>query len=171
MADARGIAEEAAALLRRAGGRCLLAVAGDEYAFGGEAQASLIDPADPGHYDRLLADAVQEAGGALSGVAHVWNVDLPAPAELAGRPLGGEWERIKSLGTHSLLYLAQSLACTGADTGVWIVTQGAQSVPEAERPLAVFQAGAWGLGRYIGQQEMRQYGKGLIDVDPRASAA
>jgi len=171
LADARGIAEEAAALLRRAGGRCLLAVAGDEYAFGGEAQASLINPADPGHYDRLLADAVQEAGGALSGVAHVWNVDLPAPAELAGRPLGGEWERIKSLGTHSLLYLAQSLARTGADTGVWIVTQGAQSVPEAECSLAVFQAGAWGLGRYIGQQEMRQYGKGLIDVDPRASAA
>lgn len=168
-ADAVGIAERTAERLRSRGHRCMLVVSGHTYAFGGEWQESCIDPEAPEHYDRLLADMSRAAGGSTVGVVHGWNLDLPSPEEMTIRDASYKWRMIKNRGCHSVLYLIQSIARNQAAAGIWIVTQGTQSIPGNERPIAVFQAAAWGLGRYIGQQELREYGKGLIDLDPGAT--
>jgi myxalamid-type polyketide synthase MxaE and MxaD len=55
-----------------------------------------------------------------------------------------------------------------SSTRLWIVTCGAQAVG-SPRPLALAQAGLWGLGRVIGEEHPDLWG-GLVDLDPEASA-
>ena len=70
-----------------------------------------------------------------------------------------------------VLHLVQMLA--RADSGsaprLWLVTKGAQQVPNIQTPLQVAQAPLWGLGRTIAAEHASFWG-GLVDIDGAAEA-
>ncbi len=97
-----------------------------------------IDPADPAHYDALLAVAERlaaAAGGAASGggvmplnVLHLWNAGAaPAGAD--------SHDRLQDVGFFSLLFLAQALGRrrNGAPARIVVVSTELQRVEDGDR--------------------------------------
>jgi myxalamid-type polyketide synthase MxaE and MxaD len=125
-----------------------------------------------------LADVpgVGEAAASLPGawaspdVALVFLDALTAPPAgeltLAGLALAQE------RGCVMALRLARALARTpaGARPRLWLVTRGAQALPERPAPLGLAQAPLWGFGRSLAA-ELRDAWGGLVDLDPAAALA
>ncbi|MBW7474090.1 type I polyketide synthase [Paenibacillus oenotherae] len=135
-----------------------------------------MDPANREHYDLLVKDALQAYGSRLRGIVHCWNLDLPSAEGMAEREGIEPWSHVKALSGHSLLYAAQSIAGSHASARIWVVTCGSQATQKRQdetlqHPLSVFQAAAWGLGRTLSQQELRDYWGGMVDLDPAATTA
>ncbi|CAH1195753.1 5-methyl-1-naphthoate synthase [Paenibacillus plantiphilus] len=135
-----------------------------------------INPTNREHYDQLIKDALLAYGGRLRGIVHCWNLDLPTAGQMAEIEGSEPWSQVKAISGHSLLYAAQSAAKSRADVRIWLVTRGAQSIDKdagklPDHPLSVFQAAAWGLGRTLGQQELREQWGGIVDLDPASSEA
>ncbi|MCD1257840.1 type I polyketide synthase [Paenibacillus athensensis] len=181
LGDASGMAKAAASQLYDRDFEAYLAepVFGGNYKFTAATTGTQLDPRKPAHYDMLINDALHAFGGRLRGIVHVWNLDVPS-VDLMDKPENAHWEKIRTLGCHSLLYTMQSVARRHVPLRVWCVTHGAQqgagfdSKPSSGEGVAeaqaIFQAAAWGLGRAIGQQEYRGYWGANIDLDPAADA-
>lgn len=141
----------------------------------GSALNNRIDPANRSHYDLLIKDALHAYGGRLRGIVHCWNLDLPSAEGMAEKAGAELWPEVKTASGHSLLYAAQSVAGSSTEARIWLVTRGSQSVNNiaadgpADHPLAIFQAAAWGLGRTLGQQELRDHWGGMVDLDPASA--
>ncbi|MFF0578131.1 non-ribosomal peptide synthetase/type I polyketide synthase [Streptosporangium saharense] len=154
LADAKGIGDELAALLRARGIRGHLVRAADAY---GE---SAVVPGSAEDLTRLFADL--EAGGASFGtVVHLWNLDLPSIEETERDALAGH----SGLGAYSLVALAQTLPAGQDDSRLHVVTRGAQAVTAGEvaEPLG---APAWGVTRVLRHQELTSWRGKLVDLDP-----
>ncbi|HEY3861189.1 MAG TPA: SDR family NAD(P)-dependent oxidoreductase [Verrucomicrobiae bacterium] len=106
-----------------------------------------LDPAQPAHFDRLLA----ETGLPWRGVVQLWCSE--------------------ALGCAGILHSAQAFlrAKTGESPRMFIVTRGAQSTggEPAEAPL--HPATLWGLGRVL-SREHPEFGCVRIDLDPGVPA-
>lgn len=161
-ADRTGFADRLERQLRTLGAQVVLVTPGDGYGYS-EAAGYTVDPANPDHFTRLLAEIAKDSP--LTGVAHLWNLDLGT-----GAPEGApELEQAEGLGCLSALHLAQALAQSGGSPRLWLVTRGAQAVCETDS-VAVKQSLVWGLGRVVGHQEHIGMWGGLIDLDPAAPA-
>jgi acyl transferase domain-containing protein/aryl carrier-like protein len=163
-ADAGGTAETLAAALTAAGGCCHIVRAGSGFArLSGRAWT--INPADPAHMRRLLAEEAVSRGLAQGGVIHAFALDnaVGVPAE----PTPGD-----ALAVASALHLFQSLAALPRPGALWLLTRGAQTVTGAEalaemRPQA---AGLWGLAS-VAALEHPDLGIRIIDLDTAQDAA
>jgi acyl transferase domain-containing protein len=161
-ADRTGIADGLARQFRTLGAQVVLVMPGDEYHYA-EAAGYTVNPGTPEHFTRLLADVAQNSTLPLTGVAHLWNLDLGR-----GAPEGAsELQQAERLGCVSALHLVQALAQSGGSPRLWLVTRGAQAVGETDA-VAVSQAPVWGLGRVAGHQEHIGMWGGLIDLAPSA---
>ncbi|HEV2130865.1 MAG TPA: acyltransferase domain-containing protein, partial [Longimicrobiaceae bacterium] len=170
LADRGGRGAALAKRLEAQGESCTLVLARD-----GEAPRSAggrhAEPTDPA----ALRTLVEEAAGVerpLRGIVHLWGLDLAPVVDDEIGLLG----RAQSLGSTSALHLVQALAsgigrATGAPPRLWLVTRGAQAAgPEAIPLEGAAQASLWGLGKTIALEHPELWG-GLIDLDPKASAA
>ncbi len=157
-ADAGGTAEALAAALTAAGGRCHIIRAGTGFARLSE-QEWTIDPAEPAHMRRLLAEEAVSRGLAQGGVIHAFALDIPAGVSAEPAPCD-------ALAVASALHLFQSLAALPRPGALWLLTRGAQTVTGTEsvtemRPQA---AGLWGLAS-VAALEHPDLGIRVIDLD------
>jgi hybrid polyketide synthase / nonribosomal peptide synthetase FtdB len=159
-ADAQGVADELAALVTAQGRRCHLVRPGQGYRMGHERCASTVVPGSAADLERLFAE-LGEDGASFGTIAHLWNLDLP-PIAATARP---EFGRHTSVGTYSLIALAQALPSGPPGARLHIVTRGTQAVDsgDAVEPLG---APAWGIGRVLWYQELVTRRGKLIDLDP-----
>ncbi|WP_346095402.1 non-ribosomal peptide synthetase/type I polyketide synthase [Streptomyces olivaceiscleroticus] len=168
-ADEQGVADAMAALVTAQGGRVHLVRHGDRYADGrGETTVVPDSAADL----RRLFDELTTGSGTPDGaepvpfdtVVHLWNLDQPALEETDRDHIGEH----NSLGSYSLIALAQTLPSALPGSRLHIVTRGSQAVRPGD-PVEPLGAPAWGIGRVLRYQELTgQRGK-LIDLDPAAA--
>ncbi|MEV8631698.1 amino acid adenylation domain-containing protein [Streptosporangium sp. NPDC051023] len=159
-ADARGVAAELAALVAERGGRCHLVRPGAGYHAGLEDGESTVVPGSAADLGRLFADLGAD-GASFGTVVHLWNLDLP-PIDATDR---GELGPHSSLGTYSLIALAQSPLSGQNDGRLYIVTRGTQAVAAGD-PVEPLGAPVWGVGRVLWYQELVARRGKLIDLDP-----
>ena len=162
-ADRQGTADTLAATIRTAGGRCWSVLAGD--AFERTSQNSwIINPAEPEHFSRLLAQGGWNEGNALRGVVHCWSLDIAEMGQEAHLATIGP----ELLGPGAVLHLVQAITKTMVTGGgsIWIVTRGAQVVTgsEAAEQLHPRAASLWGLANVIAieQPNLKVH---IIDLD------
>ncbi len=125
-------------------------------------QESTVVPGSTSDLKRLFADLGGEDGGApLRTIVHLWNLDLPSIDATARHELGQH----NSVGSYSLIALAQLLLSEQSGSRLHIVTRGTQAVAagDAVEPLG---APAWGIGRVLWYQELVAHRGKLIDLDP-----
>jgi len=154
LADAGGVADALAGLLRGMGHRCDLVRAGARYA---ETDGELtIDPADPVHFERLLGGRFGDEARPLRRIVHAWSLNGGPAASVIVRDCG------------SLLHLVQALGREPASEGsrLVVLTSGAQQVVDGE-PCDPAPAALWGLGRSIALEQPERRCR-LIDLPPQA---
>jgi NADPH:quinone reductase-like Zn-dependent oxidoreductase/acyl carrier protein len=136
LVDSRGVGNALAEALRARGARCLCIRAGDSLRQTGPDQWT-IDPARPSDFDAILAEKNWRGGAALTGVVHLWSLDLPTSFEHAAAAA--------DLNTGgSALYVLQALARSeNLAARLILLTQGAQPAGGSmSRPTA---AALWGF--------------------------
>ena len=79
-ADAGGVGQALQRYLEEHGEACVLVYPGDEYLEEGAGRYRL-DPADPAHFRRLLADLTEAGSLPLRGVAYLWGLTADPPPE------------------------------------------------------------------------------------------
>ena len=146
LADERGIGETLRTRLTSAGQRCVLARPGPSFVRQGDDQFAL-DPANRADFERLLEETGITAETPLRGVLHLWSLDFPVFDAMTGEDLA----RSQLLGCGAALHLVQALASLKIDSPpcVWLVTRGAQAVPDSSAPVHAAMTSLWGLGRVI----------------------
>ncbi|MFJ1586522.1 SDR family NAD(P)-dependent oxidoreductase [Streptomyces sp. NPDC088197] len=127
----------------------------------------VIDPADPEHYRRVVAEALAGTAGPLR-VAHLWSLRDPARTPLFAED--AELVRAVRLGFDSLLLTVQSLASAAAERGVKLltVTAGAAQVHGGDC-TAPDRALAHGFARIAHAEQPGTAWRG-VDLDPSAPA-
>src|SRR4029453_3466400 len=103
----------------------------------------------------------------LCGIVHLWSLS----ADQAPPTTPDSLEAAQDLGCVSTMLLVQALVEAGLPESphLWLVTRGAQLVPQAPHPVPVAQAPLWGLGRGI-LNEHPELSCRRIDLDPTAGA-
>jgi myxalamid-type polyketide synthase MxaC len=161
-ADRAGTADALAASIQAAGGTCCRVLAGDAFERTSE-RSWVINPAEPEHFSRLLAQGGWKDGNALNGIVHCWTLDA-APME------AGASSENRLLGSGSTLHLVQALATTMAITNVplWLVTRGAQVVTGFEQAdgLCPGAAGLWGFANVVAIEQAGLTTR-VVDLDLR----
>ncbi len=153
--DRSGLGHSLSRLLADSGERSVMVTAGEHYRSASD--TAEIDPRQPEHYDRLLADA----GLRLRGVVHLWALDTMMPPEDSTPIL----EELQQLACESALSLLQAVVRRGGDAPrVWLVTRGAQAVGKPA-PVAILQSPVWGLGK-VASLEHPELRCTRIDLDP-----
>lgn len=125
-----------------------------------------IDPAQPEHFQQLIAALAAANQTAFSRVVHLWSLDSTFTETDSLAAL----EQEQVAGCLSVMYMMQALSQSGWShmPRVWLVTRGVQAVGADSGPIAIEQAPIWGLGRVIGHQEFPGMWGGMVDLD-RAS--
>jgi NADPH:quinone reductase-like Zn-dependent oxidoreductase/nucleoside-diphosphate-sugar epimerase len=161
-ADRGGTADALAKEIQAAGGRCCRVLAGDAFEQISE-RSWVINPAEPEHFSRLIAQGGWNSGNALIGVVHCWNLDVVTTEPGSLPPKTPEL-----LGPGSVLHLVQALAkTTSLDGSLWLVTRGAQVVSASEKVdgLQPRAASLWGLANVIAIEQPGLATR-VIDLDP-----
>ncbi|MFB7501998.1 bifunctional LLM class flavin-dependent oxidoreductase/SDR family oxidoreductase [Streptomyces broussonetiae] len=124
---------------------------------------------DPAAIRRALFGAV--AAGALHGVAFLWPLDTPEPAD--GDATTGSVEQAQAYGGEAVLALIRAgleLDDPSRCGRLWLVTRGSQPAADGEvSARGVLQAPVWGLGRVLAVEQPDLWG-GLVDLDPGRDA-
>jgi acyl transferase domain-containing protein/NADPH:quinone reductase-like Zn-dependent oxidoreductase/NADP-dependent 3-hydroxy acid dehydrogenase YdfG len=146
LTDEQGVGECLRTRLTSAGQRCVLVQPGLSFAARGDDQFT-IDPANRADFERLLEEAKVTGEMPLRGVLHLWTLDFPVFAAMAGEDLA----RSQLLGCGAALHLVQALASLKTDPPpcVWLVTRGAQAVPGLSVPVHAAMASLCGLAEVI----------------------
>ncbi|GGZ62388.1 polyketide synthase [Streptomyces inusitatus] len=107
----------------------------------------------PDDYRELLAEVRGEVGDSrCEGIVHLWSRDARDPGPLGGSAAGATASAAR-LGGHSVLRLTRALEGTPwYGSGLWLVTEGAQRLPDHPGGMSVGQATVWGLGRSLIQE-------------------
>ncbi len=137
LADASGVGQALQGLLEERGEACIAVFAGDEYREEGQGRYRL-DPANPEHFRRLLADLEEADSLPLRGVTYLWGLNPPPDTPI---------ETARTLGCTGALHLTQALARLEVAPRLWLVTRETQ--PVGDGPVSVEQAPLWGLGKVI----------------------
>lgn len=130
--------------LESKGSRCTVVLAGTRYTK--HANGSFeINPDQPNGYRQLLNDLTSGGRAAPDTLIHCWSLDTPS--------LGGANDASLSSIINSacigVLLLVQTFAETRPAPRLWLITSGAQPVPDQKFSLMVAQAPLCGLGRVI----------------------
>ncbi|MEV6012230.1 SDR family NAD(P)-dependent oxidoreductase [Streptomyces sp. NPDC051976] len=127
-----------------------------------------IDPADPEHYRRVVAEACGTTAGPLR-VVHLWSLREPSRTPLFADD--AELRRAVRYGFDSLLLTVQALGTAAAERGVRLLTgtAGAAEVHGGDC-TAPDRALAHGFAR-IAHAEQRGLAWRGVDLDPAADAA
>ena len=121
LADTRGVGDALAAALSARGARCLRVRAGDSLQRLAPDLWTL-DPARPEDFDAILAATEWRRGAALSGIAHLWSLDV-APV-VAGGTLP---EGVDLRTSGAALQVIQAMArAKSLSSRLVLVTEGAQ---------------------------------------------
>jgi acyl-CoA synthetase (AMP-forming)/AMP-acid ligase II/NADP-dependent 3-hydroxy acid dehydrogenase YdfG/acyl carrier protein len=146
--DSHGIGAALHARLQAAGAQCVLVEMGADFARPGR-QHFRMDPADPGHYQRLLA-MLREQGTPVRRIVHLWSCDPDDPAIASVADL----RQSQQHGACSVLRLVQALA-GAADAGdgieLLVASTGTQATSDADRPSCRHSA-VLGLMKTIPQE-------------------
>jgi acyl transferase domain-containing protein/NADPH:quinone reductase-like Zn-dependent oxidoreductase/acyl carrier protein len=147
LADRSGVGDALVDQLSLRGGKCVRLFAGEGVAHP-SADRWIVDPLQPAHFARVLDEAPWRASGSLRGIVHLWSLDIPRPVDAIDATALDDGDR---LGIASTLHLAQALVGAGMNTGLWLVSQSAQSVTgdESIKAMNARAAGLWGLGSVI----------------------
>ena len=137
LADAGGVGQALQGLLEERGEACIAVLPGDEYREEGPGRYRL-DPANPEHFRRLLADLEEADSLPLRGVTYLWGLNPPPDTPI---------ETARTLGCTGALHLTQALARLEVAPRLWLVTRETQ--PVGDGPVSVEQAPLWGLGKVI----------------------
>ncbi|MFP2932074.1 type I polyketide synthase, partial [Pyxidicoccus sp. 3LG] len=157
----RGMAREAAGLLREQGGECLWVQRGSEYREMSPGVFS-VDPSQRSHFERLL-EVLRREGPPLHGVVHLWTLE----EEDSSEPTLGALQGSTQLGCQSTLHLVQALigAALPSPPSLWLVTRGAQWVGASDAPVPPHHAALWGLGQSIAT-EHPEFRTVRVDLEP-----
>jgi acyl transferase domain-containing protein/acyl carrier protein len=142
-ADTSGVGHALQGLLEERGEACISVFPGDEYLEEGPGRYRL-DPANPEHFRRLLADLEEADPLPLKGVTYLWGLNPPQDALIESL------EEARTLGCTGALHLTQALARLVAAPRLWLVTRETQ--PVEDKPVSVEQAPLWGLGKVISME-------------------
>ncbi|MGW0881238.1 MupA/Atu3671 family FMN-dependent luciferase-like monooxygenase [Streptomyces sp. NPDC002671] len=114
---------------------------------------------------RALYQAV--AAGPLDGVAFLWPLDTPEPAD--GDATTQSVEDAQAYGGEAVLALIRAGLELDDPTRcgrLWLVTRGSQPAADGEvTARGVLQSPVWGLGRVLAVEQPDLWG-GLVDLDP-----
>ncbi|NEP49754.1 MAG: SDR family NAD(P)-dependent oxidoreductase, partial [Moorea sp. SIO3C2] len=163
LADQQGIAEQVATQLHAIGERCTLVFAGDQYQQVSQ-QEFIINPHNPAEFEQLITQMIADAPD-LYGVVNFWTTNVGAERAIDGQEL----ERLSQLGCGSTLFLVQALVKGhfSSPPRLWLVTQGAQPVPDQNPVIpGVAQSSVWGLGKVIDLEHPELHCV-RVDVDPQ----
>ena len=141
-ADAGGVGQALQRFLKERGEVCISVSTGDEYRQEGPGCYRL-DPADPEHFRRLLADLEEADSLPLRGVTYLWGLGANPPQDTLIESL----EEARALGCTGALHLTQALTSLEVVPRLWLVTRGTQ--PVGDGPVSLEQAPLWGLGKVI----------------------
>jgi hybrid polyketide synthase/nonribosomal peptide synthetase FtdB len=162
LADAAGLGDRLAALLRERGQTTVAAAPGPGLRLD-LAAGSRLDPTRPEHLAALL-ERLDRDGPGCAGAVYLWSLDTPTADQLDAARL----ERASTRACTGLLHLVQALAGR-RPAPLWVVTRGAQPVEAAETVPGLAQAPLWGMARTL-RLELPELRGGLVDLDPAAQA-
>jgi NADP-dependent 3-hydroxy acid dehydrogenase YdfG/acyl carrier protein len=112
----------------------------------------------PKELSHLISKFVGEITSPIYGIVHLWGLSIPPAPNV-------DFDQMDIYGSNSILYLVQALAGRLAGSpSLWLVTQGAQSVMEAES-ISVAQSAILGLGKVI-SFEFPELKCIRVDLDP-----
>jgi NADPH:quinone reductase-like Zn-dependent oxidoreductase len=153
-ADASGVGSDLVSELEARGESVIQVSTGTTFDLG--SSTAQIDPRNPEHFRRLLAEATLRDPRGFTGVVYLWPLDATA----ADSDFTSVLQKHDDLVGGSL-HLAQAL--TESSTRLWIVTRGAQPVAGSLPDLA--QAPAWGMAGAFAS-ELPALRCTRIDLDP-----
>ena len=156
--DAGGVGQALQRFLQERGEACFSVCTGDEYLKEGPGRYRL-DPADPEHFRRLLADLTEADSLPLRGVAYLWGLEADTPPETLIESL----EEARVLGCTGALHLVQALTTLDVAPRLWLVTRETQ--PVGDEPVSLEQAPLWGLGKVI-SLEHPEFACTKVDLGP-----
>jgi acyl transferase domain-containing protein/NADPH:quinone reductase-like Zn-dependent oxidoreductase/acyl carrier protein len=144
LCDAAGLGDALADALIARGARCLRVRQGAGWQRTG-ADARTIDPARSDQWDTLIGDDAWRAGLELTGIVHLWSLDVTPLEQPGAEPTGQRLEADDlRTGGSALLALQSLLRSQASQKRLVLVTAGAQAAAGAapSRPSA---AGLWGF--------------------------
>ncbi|NEQ76569.1 MAG: SDR family NAD(P)-dependent oxidoreductase [Okeania sp. SIO2C9] len=161
LADRQGVGENLATKMRRQGQICTLVKPGQEYQQV-EAEEFTINPENPEDFQKLISHVIQS--GNLHRVIQCWSLETPK-----GDFTTEELTSASQIGCGSTLSLVQALVKTELSPSphLWLVTQGAQAVPDNHPVVSgIAQSSLWGMGKTIASEhpELKCV---RIDLDPQ----
>ncbi|MZQ80587.1 SDR family NAD(P)-dependent oxidoreductase [Paenibacillus sp. 5J-6] len=161
-ADQGGVGQSIAKLLVERGESYVMIYPGESFCKSEQSDEYQIQTSHVEQFRKLI----METAGAdlqLKGIIHLWNLDAESMEQATLKSI----REAELLGSISVLHLVQTVAEVNWRTNprLWIITRNAQSVVEHNSPVQVLQAPVWGLGKVIHQQEHRDIGGGMIDLD------
>ncbi|MEM9161540.1 MAG: beta-ketoacyl reductase, partial [Cyanobacteria bacterium P01_F01_bin.4] len=171
LADRGGLGQALGTQLAHAGQECILAFAADvdqPQAPSKESPIWHLNPSEPRQFEQLLQAVFSPGELPLLGIIHLWSLDTPPTAELTADALA----QSQLLSVGSALHLVQALGQleekAESNAGkpaprLWLVTQNAMPVSDAQPTIAVAQSSLWGLGKVIALEHPSLWG-GLIDL-------
>jgi acyl transferase domain-containing protein/acyl-CoA synthetase (AMP-forming)/AMP-acid ligase II/acyl carrier protein len=166
LADGLGVGKELAALMARAGEKCITVTAGMTYDQVDQ-NSYRISPTRSEDLSRLINERLAQSQGTCRGIIHLWSLDAHPQESITAKSL----EASLAIGCGSVLGLVRGVVrAQGLSDlpSLWLVTQGAQQAGEVPCSISVSQAPLWGLGRTLAQEHSNLWG-GIVDLDPESS--
>jgi amino acid adenylation domain-containing protein len=162
LADEQGIAQTLATQLRSVGAVCTLIFVGKKYQQLSPTEFTL-NPEHPEEFQQLVAQITTHSPN-LYGVVQCWTLEAGIGQTISGEEL----QSLTKLGCGTTLSLVQALVKgkLSQPPRLWLVTQGAQPVPDSVPVVSgVAQSSLWGMGKVI-DLEHPELKCVRIDLDP-----
>ncbi|AOX00475.1 hypothetical protein BJP34_14335 [Moorena producens PAL-8-15-08-1] len=162
--DRQGVGENLATQMRSRGEICTLVKPGQAYQQVAPEEFT-INPEKPEDFQKLISQVTHS--GNLHGVIQCWSLETPE-----GDFTTEELTSASQIGCGSTLSLVQALVKTELSRSphLWLVTQGAQAVPDNNPVVSgIAQSSLWGMGKTIASEhpELKCV---RIDLDPQQTA-
>ncbi|NEO55705.1 MAG: SDR family NAD(P)-dependent oxidoreductase [Okeania sp. SIO3B5] len=162
LADRQRVGENLATQMRSRGEICTLVKPGQEYQQI-EAEEFTINPENPEDFQKLISQLVTHSA-TLYGVIQCWSLETPE-----GNLTTEELTSASQIGCGTTLSLVQALVKTELSRcpHLWLVTQGAQAVPDNNPVVSgVAQSSLCGMGKTIASEhpELKCV---RLDLDPQ----
>jgi acyl transferase domain-containing protein/acyl carrier protein len=162
-ADKGSFSRQVAGLLESKGNKCTVVLAGTEYKKHADRSFD-VNPAQPHSYRQLLNDLTSSGSAVPDVLIHCWSFDTPSLGDTDDASPGSTI----SAGCIGVMHLVQTFSDARPSPQLWIITSGAQTVPDQKSPTVVEQAPLCGLGRVI-MNEHPGFSCRMVDLSPGPS--